>query len=63
MVKDIQVFNDSTDRDSEKAEELGKLSLISKANRLGQATKEKVEHLNMVEHQINEKVKELNELP
>ncbi len=63
MVEDIQVLNNSADRYAQKAEELCKLSLISKANRLQRAAKEKVVHLEMVERQIIEKVKELDELP
>ncbi|KAF3857404.1 hypothetical protein F7725_009263, partial [Dissostichus mawsoni] len=63
MEEDIRVLMKSADNNAEKAESQGKLSFISKSNGLRRAAKEKERHLETLERQLTDKLKELRDTP
>ncbi|KAK1901316.1 Pre-rRNA-processing protein TSR1 like [Dissostichus eleginoides] len=63
MEEDIRVLMKSADNNAEKAESQGQLSFISKSNGLRRAAKEKERHLETLERQLTDKLKELRDTP
>lgn len=59
--EDVKLLVKSADSNAEKAESEGKLYLISKANRVRKAAKQKNKNLEALEETLAETIKELNE--
>ncbi|KAK5885759.1 hypothetical protein CesoFtcFv8_016866 [Champsocephalus esox] len=63
MEEDIRILMKCADHNAEKAESQGQLSFISKSNGLRRAAKEKERHLETLERELTDKLKELKDTP